>query len=435
MDTLIKQNVMEQSGEAQGARESRRFVVLAWLGFLTAWAVVVFMNNAIRGPIIDHYSYLADAILHGRLYLDGPPPGITDWVYYQGRSYIPFGPFPTLIEMPFVALFGLNLHTMTFTFPLTVLSGWLLWRIFAHLGVVVGIRWWLLLLFFIGSVYSFVIIGEGPWFLAHVATVSLLLAALLLAVRKPLAALGRGEWLAIGLLLGGAFLSRSTAALGALFFVVLLLATGRRERWARAAYLWPMAMLGAGLGVALLLFCAYNYARFGNVLETGYKLAYLSNPQLDQAISYGLFSPSHIPTNFYYMFLAGFNPYPAPAAAMLQFPWFVPSPLGTSILLTTPALLYALRPRWNNPLVVACWAAIIPTMLALLCYYAPGQIQFGYRYTLDFMPFVMVLLALAFRNGISRLARALIVAGVCVCLWGNVSIGLALYDWCKCVSP
>jgi hypothetical protein len=418
---------MEKRGTQAGGKP-RRFVALAVLGLLASWAAVIFVSYALRAPVVEQYAYLADALLHGHISVDNLPATIADQVAYGGHTYLPFGPFPALVAMPFFLLFGYSLHTMVITWPLTVLNGLLLWRIFGHLGLAAVVRGWLLALFGVGSVYSFVMINEGAWFLAQVVTVGLLLAAVWLVVRKSVASISRWEWLAVGLLLGAALLTRSTAAFAALFFVTLIVATARLEGWSRRAWVAPLAMLGLGLGVGLALYFAYNYARFGSVTETGYAMAKLTSEQLREQMAIGLFSVQHVPLNFYYMFLKGFDPWPSASAAALQFPWFVPSPLGMSILLTTPALVYTLRPRLSNPFALACWMAIIPTMLALLCYYAPGQIQFGYRYTLDFMPFAMLLLALAFKDGISRVARALIVVGIIVCVWGNATIGLVWYD-------
>jgi hypothetical protein len=45
---------------------------------------------------------------------------------------------------------------------------------------------------------------------------------------------------------------------------------------------------------------------------------------------------------------------------------------------------------WDR-LVVACWAAIIPTALLIFTFAATGWAQFGYRYALDFTPFLWLL--------------------------------------------
>jgi hypothetical protein len=45
-------------------------------------------------------------------------------------------------------------------------------------------------------------------------------------------------------------------------------------------------------------------------------------------------------------------------------------------------------------------------------------VQFGYRYALDFMPFLVLLAALALPRPMTALPRALILLSVLVSLWG-----------------
>ena len=51
------------------------------------------------------FFYLADAFLHGRLWLDHPL-GPADNVIIDGRVYVPFAPFPAVAFVPLAALFG-----------------------------------------------------------------------------------------------------------------------------------------------------------------------------------------------------------------------------------------------------------------------------------------------------------------------------------------
>jgi hypothetical protein len=51
------------------------------------------------------FFYLADAFLHGRTWL-ARPLGPYDIIPIDGRSYVPFAPFPAIALMPLVALIG-----------------------------------------------------------------------------------------------------------------------------------------------------------------------------------------------------------------------------------------------------------------------------------------------------------------------------------------
>ena len=79
-------------------------------------------------------------------------------------------------------------------------------------------------------------------------------------------------------------------------------------------------------------------------------------------------------------------------------PFFQPDGLGMSVLFTSPGLLFATQADWRRPrawwLLGAAVAVLIPTLL----YYGGGWLQYGYRYFLDSVPFVMALCGLGRRS-------------------------------------
>ena len=81
--------------------------------------------------------------------------------------------------------------------------------------------------------------------------------------------------------------------------------------------------------------------------------------------------------------------------AIPEFPFFKPDGLGMSVLITSPGLLFAVRADWRRSrswwLLGAAVLVLIPTLL----YYGGGWLQYGYRYFLDSVPFVIALCGLA----------------------------------------
>src|SRR5437899_10469329 len=55
---------------------------------------------------------------------------------------------------------------------------------------------------------------------------------------------------------------------------------------------------------------------------------------------------------------------------------------------------------FRDKLVIACWAAIIPIALTNFSFAATGWTQFGYRYAMDFYPFLLLLVIRAIGNSI-----------------------------------
>ena len=69
---------------------------------------------------------------------------------------------------------------------------------------------------------------------------------------------------------------------------------------------------------------------------------------------------------------------------------------GMSIFLTSPGLLFAVRADWRQASVAGgCSAATIAVLIPTLLYYGGGWLQYGYRYFLDSVPFVIALCGLA----------------------------------------
>ena len=126
---------------------------------------------------------------------------------------------------------------------------------------------------------------------------------------------------------------------------------------------------------------------------------------------YGQFHLHYLPKNFWAMWLAG-----PQWDAELNF--WKPDSEGMSLLLTTPALIYLARAHQRSWVVVGAWIAFGLLLIPLLLYYNTGWWQFGYRFSLDFMTPVMVLLAVAVRTHVTWSMRGLILVGTLVNLYG-----------------
>jgi hypothetical protein len=97
----------------------------------------------------------------------------------------------------------------------------------------------------------------------------------------------------------------------------------------------------------------------------------------------------------------------------------LPDPRGMSLLLTAPAVAYLVRAR-GGVLVAGAWVALGAALVPLLLYYNTGWAQFGYRFALEFLLPVLVLLAHAVGPAPSRLFRVLVTLGVVADALGTV---------------
>lgn len=390
-------------------------VILASLLFLLAlacyWGTATYFNHTAT-PGTAYFNLLADAFLRGRLYLLYPPKTL-DLTADLGRWYVPFPPLAALLMMPVVALRGVaGLNTVFFC---SLFGAANVTVIFLLLTTLAGRnqapptlvdRLWLTLLFGLGTVHWYMATIGSVWFVAQICTVTFV------ALAVWGAAAGRSGWL-VGTGLALAMLSRPTVIFTWPLLIALVFThPANRESgvtWHRVLR-WSVATaVPIGLAVGALL--RYNDARFGDWLDFGYLTENVADELATNLRRYGQFNLYYLPKNLWAMWLAG----PRWDEEMR---FWLPDPEGMSLLFTTPAIIYLARARRPRLLAAGGWLAFLLLMIPLLLYYNTGWWQFGYRFSLDFMVPVMVLLALAAGKVVSGNLRILIVAGVLVNLYG-----------------
>jgi hypothetical protein len=395
------------------SREPSRLVAIGLatlvVSILLAWP---FVDVSLGG---DHYVHLAEHFLRGDLTVDGLSPRYGDVVNWQGHKYLPFGPLPAVILIPFLPLLRIGLPLVVVGYLFSAFNVWTFLRILRHLEVTSAARIWATLLFFAGTPYlGITMVGISTYF-AHVVTTTFLLLAILASVRG-------GRPGVVGLLVGAAAATRFTAAFSLPFFVWLVLNPDASEE--QEGSMGRVVRLVIGLSVFLGLLAAYNWLRFGDARQTGFGLAVLYDEGLYAARDAGLFSLAHIPKNLFMMLLNGPHAVGGDGSPVLRFPYFEPSPWGMGLFFTSPALIYAFRASIRSRLVQASWMAIGVMLVPIVSYYGIGFVQFGYRYALDFMPFLALLAARGLPKPLTTTAVVLISAGVLINVWGSIFLAV-----------
>lgn len=375
------------------ARRRPDTAAIAGFGLIAASAIVYWLAdrsfNAGRGD----FFYLADAFLHGRTWLTFQP-GPYDVIIVDGRFYVPFAPFPALAFVPLVALIGAVQadHLQSGLNALLAAGGvGLCWMLLGRIGVrSIADRLWLVVLFGFSTQILWVTTRGGVWHTGHLVAAILTFAALVELWGRQRA------WL-IGLLAGAAFLTRAPLAFAVPFYALMLdssavvgaarTAGGYMTSAARSVRWREWAGLALGVAPSIVLFFAYNQVRFGTPFESGYALATLPN-FLERQRELGLFSIAHIGMNLDY-FLVHLP------TVIDTFPFFRPDGLGLSIFITSPGLLLASQADWRRPRAWWLLGAMIAVLIPTLLYYGGGWLQYGYRYFLDSVPFVIALCGLA----------------------------------------
>jgi hypothetical protein len=370
------------------------------------FSLIVIVRPFFIPQIADHYFFQAQSWLNGRLDINNAPANLIDVVTYKDNRYMPLGAFPTLLTLPFVAVLGDLYKQNILLFFVVAVSVWAGWNIVKKIKPLFSsTHFWLVILFFLSTVFfSCAVQAEGAWYVAHIVTACFIL----LAINETLGT--RRGWL-IGLFVGMAAATRFTSLFTFPFFIWLLSVNNPFSNEKKVIFepykkiILRLFLFGIGVAIPLSFYFLNNYLRFGSFLESGYNLAVLAEKDsLNLARAEGLFGLVHLPKNLYYFLLAIPEPYNSnwvgnPAdAPFLQFPYLKPSPWGMSIFITTPAVIYIFKAGLRQPLVQACWMGIILCAIPILTYYGVGWSQFGYRYALDFTPFIWLLIVWVLRE-------------------------------------
>jgi hypothetical protein len=428
--------------------------------------------------IYNHFVWQALAFLDGRAAIDWPVPGFpegNDWmqdVYPLSEvtgeptgALLPFPPLPAILLLPFVAVWGLATDIRIVSVVLGAIDVGLAWWALGRLDVPRRVRLATTIFFGFGTVFWYAAQLGTTWFFAHVSAVTFLLLAIgvalgsdpkaddeveerpdparlvrsaLAELRRPLALLDRRQFLA-GLLFGIACTARLSVVFGAPFLMLV----GGGGTWVRRSV---SAGLGAAIPVGLLL--AYNLATTGHALHPGYEYQYQKEasgyPSLDYHPEWSLEDVRYLPQNLQIAFLStpAFFPEHAlsafgetddelcadPGASRGLFdagcPIAVPRAIGMSILLTSPAYLLAgwALFRHRSRLMAGASLAILLIALVNLMHFSQGWVQFGYRFSNDFVVFALPLVAVGMgrRGGVGLLGFWLVVAAVAINLWGVI---------------
>lgn len=349
------------------------------------------------------YVPLADAFLHGRLWIEDRP-----WLELVPVSagsleqYVPLPPAPALTLIPVVAVTGSQPWSAELApnAAAAFIGG-------ANVGLVyllaqrLGARDWPLALITVGfatSTHLWVAGNGGPHHYAQLVGVLFTLLALYAAVAGRLPVLA-------GLAVGLAAASR--LPMGLVLPLVLWLYGTRPNR--------SHALVLAGLALPAIAVAWYNLARFGSPFDFGYaRIPFGDEGALvtdEPWFADGILSLSYIPRSLGWALFGGLS---------LQPPFVTPSLSGLSLLLTAPLVFLAARARGH--LAVVAVVVVTLVMLPNLAHGSWGFAQWGYRFILDAMPVIIVLLAIAYRR---RPAGWLLPAAVAV----GAAWNLAGFAW------
>ena len=373
----------------------RKFMIIALVSFL------VFYLSKGSPPGQNHFVYLADAFLHGKLGLSGQGTALAEIVNYNNNFYVVYPPMPAALLVPFVAVFGTNFDQSLMSIGLASIGVALTWLMLKKTGVKGSKLLWLVALFGFGTCFWFTASVGSSWYIEHISSILFLTSAIILALHK------KNNFL-VGLMLGFSALSRLPTVLAFPFFLLLLY--HKNSSW--KPQLKQAALFFAGLAIPIGLNALYNFARYGSFLDVGYYM--IPGIQQDPYFQMGIFNLSYIPRHIYAILFQG-------PILLDTFPYFKPSWMGLGLFFTTPAFIYIFKGPWTS-LSKKAALAVLCILPILITHGTVGFTQFGYRFSLDFTPFLLLLTAKGMRDKLGWSEKTLIIISILINLWGIVSI-------------
>ena len=409
--------------------------LIAVVLFSLSFILYISTSEHFRGfatPKTAYFPHLADAFLNNRFHLIDSP-SIKDLSLFNGKYYVSFPPLAALLMMPIVSLEGVNAINTAF------------WNIiFASFGVAfiylaleqLNMLGWsnlarkynILLALFLGfgTVQFFMGTRGSVYYISQVLSATLLSASLWIALsyRKF-----QNKWKTIlHALLTGIVFSMILLARPNIGFAVIAIVLIQYQKMAhekpfpiKKLFTWstlffiPITLIVAGLAW-------YNQIRFGSYIDFGYRYMLVVDPVLLYDLkTYGQLHPHFIFRNIYDNFLR--IPYWDKTCKVIA-----PNPHGMSIFIVSPLFIFLYRAAKRNIWVIGIWVSTTLILITHLLYFNSGALQYGYRFSLDFTPLLILLLAISFHKKMNRIALSFLSIGIVVNFIGVLWIARI---WCE----
>jgi len=361
--------------------------------------LIFFMFNNHKAIIYNNYSWLAKAILEG--HIDIPDlPNYLESISFMGKKYMHLAPGPAILCLPFVALFGLNFRIEFLCFAIGASNAVLFYKILQNININKHDNLWLTVLAVFGTVNFWLTVIAHSWFFGQITGLLFVLLGLYFITLRE----NKKIYLS-GLCFGIAVTCRMSLLFGFVFFTGYIIL--KRKDIIKNIFLFISGMFIPGV-----LYFAYNYIRFGTIMDMSYYIIYLSDYFKDElAVMLSLPDREQLKELFRLNKLHGgplqlrfaknnlYSIFLLMPEFKNKFPYVIPTMAGVCITLVSPALwiggiLACIYKRHQNLIKLLIITSII-TAVPFILNDHNGFNQFGMRYSMDFMPYLFLLSAIA----------------------------------------
>lgn len=343
-----------------------------WYLTIFLLCLVTFFVYSITSEGATPYNYfirLADAFLHGRYYLQDNPSWLNELIPLSEQKFaIVYPPAPAVVSIPFVLIFGLELRQEIISQIMGTVAAFV-WGLiaFQKTGKKLSSLWMFLFASF-GNIVWFMSSNGSVWYMGQVSAFMFITLVFYESINKK-------RPFFIGLYFSLAFLSRLQLFLA--FPAILYF-----NRYILQNFKKTFSLVFVPI-ISVVLMGLYNYIRFGSFIETGYSLipGVLEEPWYSR----GIFDISYIPSNLKVMFTS------MPIIKDV-FPYITPSWGGLAIWITSPVFFYCLTADFKKTANIVAIICLVSIAFIIFTHGGTGFTQFGYRYAVDFYPFMFLLI-------------------------------------------
>lgn len=326
----------------------------------------------------DSYTLQSLAWREGRVSLPQNYPWL-ELAEYKGNYYVSFPPVPSLIMFPLTFIFGSEVPSNFVVMVFSLLSVVLAYKCFCQIGVRNTFAMFWAVFFILGSNMFWMSTSGGSWFLAQGLNLTLCFGAILCFLNQK-------KTLCLILLALAVGCRPFSICFFLIMFLYFCIQKYRRSSLQGTGIIVLQEMRYLIIPVLIALcYCLYNYIRFGNPFEFGHN--YL--PEFTGAGN-EQFGFQNLQENAYNIFL---RPVTLLEDASLNIPqfdgfmFFVANPIFIIWFVMLVRDVATRRMTLEKVLLITGFSA---NLLFLLSHKTFGGWQFGARYTVDLLPFVLL---------------------------------------------
>lgn len=358
--------------------------------------IIYFLSSPGHTPF-DYFTRLSRAFLQGKYYLTENPSWLSELIPAGvNRFFVVYPPMPAVLSMPFVLIFGKSFHQEY----LAILLGSAIPVIYLSIAKKINknklFHFWSVLFVAFGNILWYLSSVGSSWYLGQVSAAFFLSLTLL-------ETLGKKRVFLVGLFLGAAYMSRIHIILTVPLFVFLLTAN-KKDLFKN------LFIISLGILPFFVFNSTYNFIRFQTILDKSYVL--IPGLYAEPWYQKGLFHISYIPDHLKVIFLSL-------PKIISRFPYIIPSWGGLAIWITTPAFIFALFNSLKEKAVQTYWVSVGLISLVIFSHGGTGFTQFGYRFAVDFYPFLFLLTIMGVSKMKSlKLPYLLLLISIIVNFWG-----------------